>query len=270
VTLTAVIVDDEPVAVRRLQSLLRAIPGVEVLGTAQDAAAAIELLTVGRPDLLFADIEMPGMSGLDLVRALDPATAPVVVFVTAFAQYALDAISLDGAHYLLKPFEPDRLEEAVERARRRITERTAAEREAELRAVVAALRGRLENTAEQSSIWISTNDGERRLALNTLVWLEAERDYVRLHTKSGGHLVRGTLNGFEQQLPIERFVRVHRSAIVRIDAVRAIRRRGDRTCDAMMETGDAVPVARGYRRCALPRLKGASESIEQSGLDTQT
>jgi DNA-binding LytR/AlgR family response regulator len=255
VTLTAVIVDDEPVAVKRLQSLLQGLPGVEVAGVAQGAEGAAKLLADLKPDLLFADIEMPGLSGLDLVRGLDPAHAPVVVFVTAFQRYALDAIGLDGADYLLKPVERERLIEAVERARRRIAGRTAAEREAEFRAVISALRDKLDSAGEQASIWITAETGERRVALDSLVWLQAERDYVRLHTATGRHLVRGTLAGFEARLPGERFVRVHRSAIVRADAVTAIRRKGDRAFEVTLATGDVAPVGRSYRG-AVERLKG--------------
>jgi len=254
--LTAVIVDDEPVAVRRLQRLLGAISCVEVVGTGSNAAAVRGLVERLRPDVLFADIEMPGETGLTLVESLDPATAPIVIFVTAFSEYALEAFGLDSADYLLKPVEPERLADAVERARRRMAGRGAAEREEELRRVVAALRERLAPKGPEAFLWARDGQTNLRLPLNSVLWLEAERDYVRLHTEGRRYLVRDRLSAFEQRLPAELFVRVHRSALVRRSAVVAIRNKGDRAYALTLTNGDTAPVSRSFADVARSLVNG--------------
>ncbi len=253
-TLSAVIADDEPVAVRRLHRLLAAIPGVDVVGSGLNCAAVREQIERLRPDLLLADIEMPGETGLSLVESLDPLTAPVVIFVTAFSEYAMEAFGLDSADYLLKPVEPERLAAAVERVRRRIAGRSAAEREDELRSVVSALRARLPN-AQSAFVWARDGFTDHRVPLEAILWLEAERDYVRLHTEARRYLVRDRLSAFEKRLPTDHFVRVHRSALVRRAAVVAIGPKGDRAYALTLSNGDVVPVSRGFADAAhsLPR-----------------
>ncbi len=246
--LTAVIVDDEPVAVRRLQRLLAALPGVEVVGAGFDCASVRAQIERLRPDLLLADIEMPGETGLSLVEDLDPRTAPIVIFVTAFSEYALQAFGLDSADYLLKPVEPERLAAAVERARRRITGRSAAEREDELRSVVAALRARL--PGPETFVWARDRHTDHRVPLAAILWLEAERDYVRLHTEARRFMVRDRLSAFEKRLPPDLFLRVHRSALVRRSAVVAVSASGDRAHMLTLSNGDLVPVSRGFADAA--------------------
>ncbi len=241
-TLRCVIVDDEPVAIRRLQSLLRALPEVEVAGTAGAAPAALELIARIRPDLVFLDIEMPGLTGLELVRRLDLDPPPVIVFVTAFGRYALEAFDLAGADYLLKPVEPERLAEAVARARAAVAGRHAVDQVAELRAVIGALRGQ----DQELSLWVPDGAARRRLPLAHLVWLQAERDYVRLHTCDRSHLVRDRLSAFEARLPRDAFLRVHRSAIVRLAAMVGLRRLGDRAYELIAADGQVIPVGRSY------------------------
>lgn len=250
-SLRCLIVDDEPVAIRRLQSLLRGMPGVEVAGTAGAAQAALDLVGFARPDLLFLDIEMPGLSGLELVRRLDRDRPPVVIFVTAFGRYALDAFDLAGADYLLKPVEPERLAEAVERARAVVAGRHAVEQVAELRAVVAALRGQ----DGELALWAPDGSGRRRLPLSSLVWLQAERDYVRLHTAERSYLVRDRISAFEARLPKDAFLRVHRSAIVRLSAMTGLRRLGDRAYELIADGGHVIPVGRSYAIQARRLLK---------------
>ena len=248
-TLTAVIADDEPVAIRRLERLLAAIPGVDVVGSGLNCATVREQIERLRPDLLLADIEMPGETGLSLVESLDPLSAPVVIFVTAFSEYALEAFGLDSADYLLKPVEPERLAAAIERVRRRIAIRSSAEREDELQSVVAALRARLPKP-QDAFVWARDRFTDHRVALEAILWLEAERDYVRLHTAERRYLVRDRLSAFETRLPPALFVRVHRSALVRRSAVVAVGAKGDRAHVLTLSNGDVVPVSRGFADAA--------------------
>ena len=250
-SLRCVIVDDEPVAIRRLQSLLRAVPEVEVAGTAGAAPAALDLIARTHPDLVFLDIEMPGLSGLDLVRRLDLDPPPVIVFVTAFGRYALEAYGLAGTDYLLKPVEPERLTEAVARAQATVAGRHAVEQVAELRAVIGALRGQDEDLA----LWVPDGASRRRLPLASVVWLQAERDYVRLHTAERSYLVRDRLQAFEARLPKDAFARVHRSAIVRLAAMTGLRRLGDRAYELVAEGGHVIPVGRSYAARARRLMK---------------
>lgn len=241
-TLRCVIVDDEPVAVRRLQTLLRPFGALQVAGTAGATPAALELIARTRPDVVFLDIEMPGLSGLELVRRLDLDPPPVIVFVTAFGRYALDAFDLAGADYLLKPVEPERLAEAVARAREVVARRHAVEQVAELRAVIDALRGQ----DQDLTLWVPDGAVRRRLPVASLVWLQAERDYVRLHTAERSYLVRERLQALERRLPHDLFLRVHRSAIVRMAAMSGLRRLGDRAYELVAAGGQAIPVGRSY------------------------
>ena len=244
--LRTVIADDEPVALLRLARLLEAEGSVEVVGTAATGTEAARLVAALKPDLLMLDIEMPGQSGLEMAAGLDPANSPVVIFITAFSQYALEAFGLDSADYLLKPIEFNRLEAALSRAARRIAERTAADREVELRTVIDALRSRLVTDQDSQHIWIQDGRANRRLSLATIHWLAAEGDYVRIHTEARTFLVRGYLRDFQARLPAGDFHRVHRSAIVRRASVAWVRRRGDRTLVLTLVGGEEIRVSRSF------------------------
>jgi DNA-binding LytR/AlgR family response regulator len=239
--LRILIVDDEPLAVRRLTALLRAIPDVEVAGTASEGHAALELMERLAPDVVLLDIKMPGLDGLEVLRRLGE-RAPAVIFVTAFAEHAPDAFELAATDYLLKPVEPARLTLALQRARAGLAARTAAERLEELERVLAQVRGEPRPRWERH-IWATHRSERVSVPVDELELVTAEGDYVRLFAGGGSYLLRQPIGQLEQRLDPELFLRVHRSAIVRRDRVRRIRRRRGAAV-LVMASGAEVAVAR--------------------------
>jgi DNA-binding LytR/AlgR family response regulator len=245
--LRVALVDDEPPALRRLSLAIDKEPGVEVVGQASDGARALELIRRGGIDVVLVDIRMPGLSGLDLVRALDPKSAPAFIFVTAFSRFAADAFELAAVDYLLKPVEFGRLHEALERARAALASRDARSRIAELEEVVAALR-----TAEAEpaaggyaeEIWVPDRGDRLRLPVSLIDWVEAERDYVRIHSRGRSFLVRKAIRKLQDELDPAEFLRVHRGALVRRDRIVRLARRPGGPSAVVLQTGAEVPVAR--------------------------
>ena len=240
------IVDDEPLARRRLVQLLAAIPDVEIAGEAESGREALELLELLRPDVLLLDIEMPAVDGFAVLKALPPHKAPAIVFVTAFQDHAVKAFELRATDFVVKPVAGDRLRKAIEQARRDLDARRAGERLAFLQARLAELESRALSLSDPG-LWVQIGSDKRRLALADIRWLQAERDYVRVHMKDHSHLVNAMLGEIEKALDSEAFMRVHRSAIVRKDKVRAILRGRFSTPVLELDDGHRLPVGRKYR-----------------------
>jgi DNA-binding LytR/AlgR family response regulator len=211
-SLRALIVDDEPPARRVLMRLLAEMPGIEVTGMASNGMEALTALADGGIDVLFLDIEMPVLAGIELATRLHPAPTPAVIFVTAWPQYAVAAFDVDAADYLLKPVDPARLAAAIARARQRLTK-------PELHASLRVLRK--DKTAENplDHVWVEHGGTRLRLALADIEWFAADGDYVCAHTAERGYLMRASLNELESTLPTAHFIRIHRSTIVKVDAV---------------------------------------------------
>jgi two-component system response regulator AlgR len=234
------IVDDEPLAVERLQLLLARMADVAVAGTAMEGAAALRLVEATRPDALLLDIAMPGMDGIDVARALgrlpDP---PVVIFVTAFDTFAIAAFEVDAVDYVMKPVAAERLGRAVDRARDRVAQRAAAPPAA------------LGNGGLLAEFWVSEpRGGLVRLPAGEIDRITAERDYMRLHVGKRSWLINHTIGKLEAELDPDRFVRVHRSAMVRRDFVTGLRRDDSGRWWARLADGGEQKVGRLYVRNA--------------------
>ena len=250
-TLRVLLADDEPLAIERLKVAFRDIPETVVIGAAADGDGAAEAIRTLRPDLVLLDVQMPGMNGLAVAEAVDVEPRPEIVFVTAFEHYAPDAFHVEAADYLLKPVRFERLRQAVERARRRRAQREAVGRAAELEEVVVALRtsGAEKASAEpryEDEIWVPTRHGLVRVPVDTIDWIEAARDYVMLHTSTRSHILRATMASIEQRLDPALLLRVHRSAFVRLDAVREVRRPGRGLITLVLGDQAEVQVGRNY------------------------
>lgn len=219
--LRALIVDDEPPARRVLTRLLAEIPGIQVMGAAANGMEALAALAHEDIDVLFLDIEMPGLAGMELAARLHPAPTPAVIFVTAWPQYAVAAFDVDAADYLLKPVDPLRLQHAIERARSRIAMDDSAQRTSSLEASLQTLRERQPNPAS-SYIWVELGRGRQRLELDDVEWFAADGDYVQVHTVTRSYLMHGSLNQLEGTLPPARFLRIHRSKLINVDAVSCV------------------------------------------------
>jgi DNA-binding LytR/AlgR family response regulator len=240
------IVDDEPLARRRLVQLLAACPGVEIAGEAESGREALELVELLRPDVLLLDIEMPGVDGFAVLKALPPGAAPAIVFVTAFQDHAVKAFELRATDFVVKPVSGDRLAGAIEQARSDLDARRAGERLAFLQSRLAELESRALASSEPH-LWVQIGSDRRRLALADIRWLEAERDYVRVHMNGHAHLVNAMLGDMEKALDEHSFLRVHRSAIVRKDKVRAVLRGGFSAPVLELDDGHRLTVGRKYR-----------------------
>jgi DNA-binding LytR/AlgR family response regulator len=240
------IVDDEPLARRRLVQLLSECPDVEIAGEAGGGREALKLLDLLRPDVLLLDVEMPGLDGFDVLRALSPAPAPAIIFVTAFQDHAVKAFELRATDFVVKPVSSPRLLSALEEARKDIEARRAVERLAFLQVRLAELEGQAISASDQG-LWVQIGSDRRRLAIADIRWIEAERDYVRVHMTGHTHLVRALLGDMEKTLDEATFLRVHRSAIVRKDKVRAVLSGRFSAPVLELEDGQLVPVGRKYR-----------------------
>jgi two-component system response regulator AlgR len=207
------VVDDEPLAVERLQLLLARMDGVVLAGTASEGAAALRMVEATQPDAVLLDIAMPGMDGIDVARALaGAAKSPLVVFVTAFDTFAVAAFDVEAVDYVMKPVAADRLTRAVERARERID------------AGAQASGGGAAGSPYVEEFWVSEARGLVRLSAADVDRVSAERDYMRLHVGKRSWLINHTIGKLEAELDPALFVRLHRSAIVRRDFVTGLRR----------------------------------------------
>lgn len=236
--LRVLIVDDEPIAVAAALQALDGAPGVEIIGTAGDVEAALAAVRAQAPDLILLDVEMPGPNGLDLARRLG-GTGPEIVYVTAFQDYAVGAFEVEAVDYVVKPFTPDRLRAAIHRARRR------RRRDAIAPPVTEGPPG--QGRTYEDWVWAPCRGGQVRVPVNSIEWVEAAGDYVVVHTATQSHLMRSTLNAFAKRLDPARFLRVHRSSVVRLDTVREINRAGNGRISLVLESGSVTPVGDLYQ-----------------------
>ena len=211
--LSVLVVDDEPLAVERMQLLLARCDHVSLAGTGSDGEAAIRLVEAFSPDVVLLDISMPGMDGIDVARALAALpNSPVVIFVTAYDSFAVAAFEVEAVDYLMKPADPQRLGRALDRARAHIAKRAGTS------APPAPQPQYLEE------FWASDHSGLVRISVQDIDKVSAERDYMRLHVGKRSWLVHHSMAKLEEGLDPERFVRLHRSAIVRRDFITGMRR----------------------------------------------
>lgn len=254
-----VIVDDEPAARRTLRECCMADPGLEVVGEYGDPTLALAAIRAAPPQLLFLDIQMSSMSGIELARALDPATLPLIVFVTAYDHYALEAFDVSAIDYLLKPFDHERFARTIERVKQRHAAGNPADRATALDALIAALDNVAGRAPEQKLRLLAATHGRQILLDPSQVQLvEADRNYVRLRVGSETLQARATLQQIEEALQAQPILRVSRSCIVNTAYVREINRtpRGDFIL--VMTCGVTVTSSEGFRervRTYLDRLR---------------
>lgn len=237
-SVTAVVADDEPLVRRGLRRSL-ALADVDVVGEARNGREAVEKVLILKPDLLFLDVQMPEMDGVTALRTIPATERPVTIFVTAYDQYAVQAFELHAADYLLKPFDEARLREALDRARGR-RRRGRDEIEAMLDALKPPPRY-LERFVVRTGgkiVLVSVADVE---------WVEAADNYVRLHAGRHRHVFRETLKRLEALLDPALFIRIHRSALVRIGAIAELKPLPSGDCEVLLRSGAKLSLSRGYR-----------------------
>jgi len=249
-----VVVDDEAPARQRLADLLAATPGVELAGAYASGRRAADALRAAHqagtpPDLVFLDVQMPEVSGLDVVRRVGPEAMPVVVFVTAFDQYALDAFDVRAVDYLLKPFDDDRFREALARAREIVRLRQSDRLRTDL---LAVLLDDLDSPEAPQSGVLSDADrlpvpsaqGTVLVPIRAIEHIEADGPYVKIHADGRCHLLRESMQSLDRRLDPSAFVRVHRSSIVRIDQIEVVEPYGRDVVAVRLSSGVRVRVSR--------------------------
>jgi two-component system LytT family response regulator len=243
VNLRALVVDDEALARQRVRHLLRRSTDIEVMGECANGLEAVKAIEELTPDLVFLDIQMPELDGFGVVEAVGTDRMPVTLFVTAYDQHALRAFEVHAVDYLLKPFSPERFHQALERARR-WCRHSGTEPGPDLEALMVSLN--------KDRPWVDrllVRQGDRHVLVKTesLQWIEAEDNYVRLHVEGTSHLLRQTMAGLLTRLDPARFRRIHRSAIVNLDCIREFQSwtGGDQL--VIMRDGTKLTLSRTYR-----------------------
>ncbi|MFP6805607.1 MAG: response regulator [Pseudomonadales bacterium] len=257
--LRLIIVDDESLARRGLNIRLSELSGIEIVAECVNGREALAAIAEHEPDLVFLDIQMPGLSGFDVIQNLQPDNMPMIIFVTAFDEYALDAFEVHAIDYLLKPIDTDRLESAVNRAKARLMQRESITDKQRLLDLVISITGKSETSVAQL---IKENAGTKsypdRIAIKdggetTLVatvdidWVDAAGDYMCIHANDKTHIMRVTMKDLESQLDPANFQRVHRSTIVNLDRVVKVCSHMNGEFHLILNNGSMVKMSRSYK-----------------------
>ncbi len=266
--LRALVVDDEPLARRGLKLRLERRNDVVVVGEAGDGQAALDLIAIEQPDLLFLDVQMPGLDGFQTLAHLPASAMPMTIFVTAYDQFAVQAFEARAIDYLLKPVDEDRLAEAMDRVLAQFRGRQAESHCERLLGLLAQWSGKPELTlaaalssdesgeAGPVEAILSLKDGHRllRVPLSEIGWIDAAGDYLCIHTRAETLVVRGTLKDMEERLDPQRFARIHRSTMVAVDRVRELHPHLNGEYFLLLDGGHRLKLSRSYRdRLALFR-----------------
>lgn len=249
----ALVVDDETPARRRVKEFLCDIPGVELIGECDDGSEAVRLIRARSPDLLFLDVQMPKMSGFDVLREVGVGLVPAIIFVTAYDRFALQAFEFHALDYLLKPFDRERFRQAIERARTQIENAHAGEFNRRLRGLIESLDGGSERYLDR----VTVRHTERIIfvPVNEIDWIEAANDCAALHVGEKTYMIRESLNRLGRQLDPARFVRIHRSTIVNVERVKEMIPLfcGDQTL--VLRDGAKLSLSRTHRDELLSRIQ---------------
>ena len=238
------IVDDEPLARERVKRFLRDEKDVSIIGECGNGADAVKAIRSERPDLVFLDIQMPEKNGFEVIRSLDGKQLPTVVFVTAYDQYALQAFDVHALDYLLKPFNRDRFQRAVDRAREQIDDRRRGDLDERLTSLIENLKT---DKKYLDRLVVKTVGRVFFLKTDEIDWIEAAGNYVRLHVGRESHMIRETMNGIETKLDPAKFIRIHRSTVVHIDRIKELHPMFSGDYAVMLRDGTELALSRNYR-----------------------
>jgi two-component system LytT family response regulator len=246
------IVDDEPLARRRLRAMLADQAELDIVGEASNGTTAVQAITDKRPDLLLLDIQMPGKDGFEVLRNIAGVHQPVVVFITAHDEHAIRAFEVEAIDYVLKPVVEDRLHAAVRRAVSRLRE----QRRGDLASAMTKLLERVDRARDDGRVPVKTERGVTLIPATDIQWVEADGDLVTLHTAKGCHVLRTTMADIESRLATPPFTRVHRSAIVNVDCIQEIQPlfKGDYVI--VLKSGAQIRTGRTHRANVQALMRG--------------
>ena len=256
-----ILVDDEPLAIRGMKLRLADYPEVEIVGECGNGRDAVKQIKALSPDLVFLDIQMPGLDGFGVVRALIGAPAPLIIFVTAYDKFAIEAFEANALDYLVKPVEDERLKDAIHRAREAMKSRASANRESRLVELLASLsdddRDKIKDLisdpawadTERYADRISFKDGAKVVVLNAddIEWIDAAGDYMCIHEGGKTHIIRETMKTLQNRLDPIRFQRIHRSAIVNVKKVKELHPHSNGEYFLILENGAELKLSRSYK-----------------------
>lgn len=258
--ITTLIVDDESLARRGLNIRLQEFDDIEVIGQCANGREALKIIAQERPDLVFLDIQMPGVDGFEVVKSMQGDDMPIVIFVTAFDQYAVDAFKVHAVDYILKPVEIERLEMAVEKVRRKLEEKNAVSEKAKLLSIIGDITGKPAAELATSNIdemakktdypeKISIKDGSNVniVKVQDIDWVDAAGDYMCVHVGDNIYIMRSTMKQLEKQLNPELFQRVHRSTIVNLDRVKQVCSHINGEYNLILECGSRLKMSRSFK-----------------------
>lgn len=258
--LRVLIVDDEPLGCARVADLLSEQPKVEVVGMAEDGGKAVDAIRSLRPDVVFLDIQMPRMTGLDVVREVGPAAMPATVFVTAYEQHAVEAFEFAAVDYLLKPYTDERFEEAFRRARRRVELEGLDTLREQLLLLLQGSEGSAARPDSRATpryldrIAVHLRGRMRVVPVREIDYITASGAYAELHVGADRYLIRESLQSLEEQLDPDQFFRIHRSEIVRLDEVEMLLRGSGGDYEVQLKSGVTLRVGRSRREELEQRL----------------
>lgn len=248
---TTIVVDDESHVRTRLVDLLSEFPSLKLVGECGNGIEAVKTISSLQPDLAFLDIQMPNLDGFDVLHSLDPADIPVVVFVTAFDQHAIKAFEVNAVDYVLKPIDEARFSIAVNRSIKRVLDiRNGLDRSFNSHSKFAE---QLHRPCRR--LLVKTNGKHLVVKTQEIEWIEAADKYVRLHTKTKSYTCRNSMRELESKLDCEEFIRIHRSAIVRIGAIKEIQPYFHGEFKVVIEDGTALPLGRSYKQAFHTRFQ---------------
>lgn len=256
-TIRTILVDDEKLAIQGLQLRLEPFEDIEIIATCSNGREAIRAIKTEKPDLVFLDIQMPGFDGFGVVKGVMEIEPPLFVFVTAYEEHAIRAFEANAVNYLMKPVDPDKLADTVERVRQRLAEKKSAEEADKLMNVLAEVAPEkaeefTSSEAEGSDRFeklINIKDRGQifRVEVDTIEHIEAAGDYMCIYTGDNSLILRETMKDLERRLDPRTFQRVHRSTIVNLNQVRQVRPHTNGECFLVLESGAEVKVSRSYR-----------------------
>jgi two-component system, LytTR family, response regulator len=251
--LRAVLVDDEQLARDELGYLLDQVGGVEVIGQAGNGLEAITTIDRLQPDVVFLDVQMPGLTGFEVARRLvDNGAASHIIFVTAYDQHAIKAFQVRALDYLLKPFDRDRFSDALQRARTQIESQTNGDLGKRLLALMKDMK---RDQPKTDRLVVKSGGRLFFLRADEIDWIEAAGNYVRLHVGNQSHLLRETMNAIEARLDPERFFRIHRCRIVNVERIQEMQPWLNGEYSVVLRTGVRLTLSRGYREKLQDKLK---------------
>ena len=256
-----IIADDEPLAREKIRNLLEQDPDIELIGECADGIETVTAIRNQQPDLVFLDVQMPELDGFGVLKALRDSNLPTFIFVTAYDQYALRAFEVHALDYLLKPFDRERFQKALQRAKEHIRKEKAGEVNEKLLTLLEDLKSEKSNNHERKYLdRLVIKAGGRVTFLKTeeIDWIEAAGNYIRLYIGKDSHLLRDTMNNIQTKLDPEKFLRIHRSTILKIDRIKELQPWYHGEYVVTLENGKQLTSSRSYRHQLGKLLENSS------------